>query len=436
MRPRHIVTTTLASLIAGIGSFLTIVVVAHVASTVETGRFSQFVIFFNIFYVLTNIGLAQSITYSLAARKRSYSEIRTLQAWFFTGLFGLTTALILLVALNTSAHIFTLLQIQPGILIVAMLTGAGYVALNIQQGSLYGLFRYDAVNTLSVVRALLPIPFIAIAALWFHTALIYAVVYLVAMLLVLIAAITWSRRKADVVTIATVFSGEFSNEKMVQYGGYVYGANMFHYLSIRGLAFLIGWYGTISEVGFFSIALLLTEGLLLIPNSVGRVVFPNSPDLDLRGRKARLIIKFSFMFGILATLGILLFGRLVITLILGARYLGVYQVMLWMVPALPLLSVAKVLSPIMSGKGAPQIPFAAAVVSFCVSATVGLLILPQKPLIGASVAIDAVALVTFVVMIMGYKRYCGMSLREIIIPSAGEIYKIMSSMRRILSRVL
>lgn len=421
MKIRYVATTSITGLIAGFASLITSVLVARVATTTETGHFAQYLVFFNIFYIITNLGLAQSATYSISAQKRSYSNVIAFQKYFFVGLFCFVGGIVAWVVMAHSTQIFVQFQIPPVIFILSVLTGTLFVVLTLLQGNMYGLLRYDAVNVLNIIRTVLPIPLIGVVAIWYRTGAIFAGVYSVAMLIAVVVALFWSASYILSNDEKRTPTENFTDREMFRYGGFVYGANLFHYLSMRGLVFLIGLYGTVEEVGFFGIALLLVEGILLVPNAIGQVIFPASPTLDLRSQKIDLAVKFNLVFGILAALGFLILGKIIINIVLGARYRGVFEAMLWMVPAIPLLAVPKVLSQILSGKGAPQFPFIAAIVSFCASAIVGASLLPHRPLFGAAVAVDAVALMTFMVTISGYCILRRGAVIEAIIPSFGDL---------------
>lgn len=434
MKVRHVLTTTIASLICGLANFLVTVFVAHLVSTTETGYFSQFIVLFNIFYTITNLGLAQSATYSIAAGRRSISDVMRFQIRYLVILFVFVAALVVFSAWSPAARLFAALQIPVGIFMAAVIGGGCFVALNLQQGVLYGLLKFDAVNLLNIARAILPIPLIAVAALYFRNAVAFSTVYVGATLIsfVLAAIVCIGAIRSDVSRIVTHTS--FTDRDMFRYGGFVYGANLLHYLSMRGLVFFIGLYGTIPDVGFFSIALLFLEGILLVPNAIGQVIFPTSSQLDLAGKKVQMTIKFNVIFGLIAVLVFLLAAKPGINFVLGARYENVYVVLLWMTPAFPLLAVPKVLSQVLAGNGAPHIPLIAAIASFCAFLVIGTLVLRTNPLIGAALAIDMIALGTFLITALGYSKIYGMDLFDILVPTPSDLAEMMDAGRRMLGK--
>lgn len=434
MKVRHVLTTTVASLISGLANFLITVLVAHLVSTTETGHFSQFIVLFNIFYTVTNFGLAQSATYAIAAGRRRASGVMQFQVRYLAILFGFVALLVTFSTWNSAAQPLAALQIPVNIFVAAVAGGACFVALNLQQGILYGALKFDTVNLLNVARTILPVPLIAVAAMWLRSAFTFSILYVGATLIALILA--------AIVCRAVIKSGDsrvsghesFTNSDMFRYGGFVYGANLLHYLSMRGLVFFIGLYGTIPEVGFFSIALLLLEGILLVPNAIGQVIFPSSSQLDLAGKKVQMTIKFNVIFGLATVLIFLLAAKPTIDLVLGAQYENVYVALLWMIPAFPLLAVPKVLSQVLSGRGAPHIPFIAAIVSFCAFLVIGALVLRTNPLIGAAMAIDVIALVTFLITAVGYSKTYGIDLFDILVPTPRDLTEIMDAGRRMLRK--
>jgi len=185
-------------------------------------------------------------------------------------------------------------------------------------------------------------------------------------------------------------------------------------LNTRLDLFILAAYLLPSEIGFYSLAFMLAELVWYVPDSIGMVLFPkvSAGDRITSGVQTARINRIALLLIIIICAFLGLIGRVVISVIYGSAFLPAYPVMLFLLPGIAGLTVAKVLSKYISGIGKPLLTSAGAILGLIFNIPLLILLVPRLGIIGAAIA-SSVAYIAFAVYIIPvFIKESGVSLKD------------------------
>jgi O-antigen/teichoic acid export membrane protein len=177
-------------------------------------------------------------------------------------------------------------------------------------------------------------------------------------------------------------------KKYINFGIKGYLANLMAFLNYRLDMFLVAYFLTPMDVGYYSLAVGLAELLWYIPNSVSTILFPrvSSSDKKQANKFTPVISRHTLFVVSLIALGLLIFGRLMIKVVYGAEYLPSVKPLLILLPGIVALSLSKVCSSYILGRGRPIIAAYTSLVVVGVNISLNLLLIPKWGIAGAAFA--------------------------------------------------
>lgn len=158
--------------------------------------------------------------------------------------------------------------------------------------------------------------------------------------------------------------GRFDGELFrlgVAYAVKVYLATMFGFVMTRVGLFALQRAASIEEVGQFSVATQLADGLTMLPSTIGILLFPKMLQLDGREQWSTLWRVFwglgAVMLAILVTVGVL--ASWIVPSIFGQAFARAGLLTLVLLPSILIYSLITVLSQYLSANGFPKFQVAA-----------------------------------------------------------------------------
>jgi O-antigen/teichoic acid export membrane protein len=106
----------------------------------------------------------------------------------------------------------------------------------------------------------------------------------------------------------------------------------------------------------------------------------------------------------LGALGLAIFGKFIIRVLLSKAFLGAYVPMLVLLPGVVLLGAGKILSADISGRGFPQYASIISGFSLVITITLDFLLIPRMGIIGAAVASSVSYAFIFALLIVFYYK--------------------------------
>lgn len=418
MRTRHVLSTTGATLVSGgLGLVLTILV-ARSLTPDQNGHYAQFVLVFNIVYIVLNLGLGPASTFFVASRRTSVRSVALINLYVLAAL----ACLVLFAGLAShhwgwSESLDRLLKIPASMLYSGLAAGTLLLSCNQVLAILMGSHRYDLVNILNVSRAAITLLVVGLTTLLWNASIIsIAVIHTTGFALALALALWTSRKVLSGQSSDSPLVPEAGLRSMLGYGGLVYLSNILHYLAMRGLLLLLSYYSAPELVGFFSLALILLEVTLLFPSAIGQLVFPQSSTNGFDHRKLETMLRLNLYVSLLFVLFIVLLAKPVILLLIGAPYAPVAQVLVHLSPSIILLAVPRILSQLLSGQGHPGYPLFAAAISLALGTMLAVWAIPNWGIVGAAWVANLVSAITAAVTVFGYSRVHGVQIRQFLRP--------------------
>ncbi|HEX2659003.1 MAG TPA: polysaccharide biosynthesis C-terminal domain-containing protein [Polyangia bacterium] len=172
-------------------------------------------------------------------------------------------------------------------------------------------------------------------------------------------------------------------------------------------------------------------------SALGSIVFPTlaaahdrAAQRSLVGRSFRLAVILVILLGI----GLALVTPLLIPLFFGKAFGPAVPTALLLVLAGMVLSLNNLSGEILRGLGAPRWPLFSQLAGLPVTVILLVVLLPRWSLVGAAVASLASYLVAGFVCIVGIRRTCDLSTRELLVPGRSDGLMILSAARGVLVR--
>jgi O-antigen/teichoic acid export membrane protein len=218
---------------------------------------------------------------------------------------------------------------------------------------------------------------------------------------------------------------------VLRYGGYVYGANLLHYVATRGLLIILSYFYAAEHVGFFSVALVLVETVLVVPSVVGQLLFPQSSKASFDYGLTDRIIRFNVYIGLLTIAVVLLLAEPIVEFVLGAAYRPVSVAFVHLTPSILFMAVPRILSYVLSGQGHPEYPLVAAALSLVIGGGVALAIVPSHGIVGAAWAANLISGITAIVTTYGYTHLRGVRVGEVFAPRRSDVGVFRSVLDRV-----
>jgi O-antigen/teichoic acid export membrane protein len=202
-----------------------------------------------------------------------------------------------------------------------------------------------------------------------------------------------------------------------RYGLKAYIANLAQFLNYRLDMFLVAFFLTPEQVGYYSLSVVLAEKLWMFPTAVSTVLFPRISamnDTEANGLTPRVARHIFFMMFILAMLCAAL-GRPAIKILYGSAFLPAVVPLLLLLPGVVALGGTEVLTSDLAGRGKPQFATYAAVTSLLVNIPLNLVLIPRWGISGAAFASTAAYLVATLIVMVSFRAVSGQRFVDIIL---------------------
>lgn len=436
LRPRHIITTTSATLVTGGLGLVFTLLAARLLTPSENGSYAQFVLIFNLYYILLNFGLGPASTYFISSGLLSERRVISLNVKV-VGVIGAVSA-VCLAALwlgNGAQWVETRFKISVDILVAGFVAGFFLLVLNQALAILIGKKSFETVNLLNIVKMALPFPIVALVLQMLAGEIGFVVAMLISLVMAsLLGMKLVSRNFVSAHHVDPAVDSRLARS-IFRYGGLVYASNVMHYISMRGLLIILSYCFAPEYVGFFSIALVLLEALLVIPGVIGQLIFPHSSDPQFDYGLTDTIMRLNLYAGILTVVSLLWLAPWGIGWILGAKYEPVTITLMHLAPSVVLLAIPRILSQVLSGRGHPEYPLYAAIISFFVGGAIALWSIPTYGPAGAAWATNFVSGVTAVVTVYGYTRLRSVRIGDVFLPRRADLDLLCRAAQRIAVRL-
>lgn len=388
------------------------VVVARALGPSGNGVYSLVVLVSTFLTLLGNLGIGSANLYYGGKRRYDYALLASNSV--FSAL-----ALGLLVSVLFLAYFFAcrpsfLSEVDPlyvaaavGVLPLSLLTS--YLA-----SILLGQGRIRQYNLLQVMPRTTSLLLMLVLLLGFGAGMLGVVVAWVCG--VLITAVLSMGLVFAVARIRRGFDFHVFKDSL-RFGVQGYLGNVVQFMNYRVDMVMVAYFMGASDVGYYSISVAMAEALWYFPAAVGTNVVARTPRLtdEEANRTTPRICRTTFFITLLAALSLFGLSRYVVLWFYGSEFLPAVRPFWYLLPGVVALSICKVLSNELTGRGKPWINTAIAVVSLAVNVPLNMVLIPRMGIAGASLSSTVSYFVTAIVTLMAFMRVSGKGWSETIV---------------------
>jgi len=209
----------------------------------------------------------------------------------------------------------------------------------------------------------------------------------------------------------------------LRFGVQGYMGNVIQFLNYRVDMLMVAHFLSVSFVGYYSISVAMAEALWYFPAAVGTIILSRTPrlSLDEANKTTPVICRNTFFITILAALALFGMSRYVVLLFFGSEFLPAVRPLWYLLPGVVALSICKVLSNELTGRGKPMINTLIAGASLTVNVPLNLLLIPRMGIAGAAVASTVSYSVSAVVTLVIFMVISGNSWSDTLIIKHGDL---------------
>jgi O-antigen/teichoic acid export membrane protein len=225
-----------------------------------------------------------------------------------------------------------------------------------------------------------------------------------------------------------------SLRSLISYGGRLYPASVTGYFNYRADTYLIQalLLAPGRALGLYSIAVTFAELIFYVPDSISTMLLPrvagaSAADASvIVGRVGRLTMLITSA----AAVALIPAAIVGIHVVLPA-YIDSIPAFLVLLPGVVSLSLAKIMTSYISGRGRPGIVSVGAIAALVLNISLNLVLIPMLGIVGASLASLASYTALATMMLVAAGRLAGAPVRSLFLPGAAELNLLATGFRRL-----
>ncbi len=401
------------SFIVFLSQFAIGIIVARTLGPEKKGIYTIVILVYTISLLMGNLGIGNANVYLIGKKKLNPSDV-VANSIMIAVVMGIIIFLAFLViepffrnSLFKGVHLNLLL-------LIVSITPLGLVSLysgNIFQ-ALDDFFKY---NFLEGLRSIIKLLFMILLLLIFRLNIEGSVLsWVFTEICILFVTIYLLKKKIDTISLRPRYQ---VFKQSIFFGLKSFGEIFFLYINYQIDMILVAYFLSNREAGYYSIAFSISRMLLLLPTSIGIVLYPqltlSEKDEANRftGRVTRNLI---FIMAIVLTI-IALLARIFIKLVYGAAFLPSVKPLLFLLPGVLAISVYKQLTRNFLSQGKPQISALLSFGGLFISLMAGRYLVPKYGITGgaltSSISFGFMAIGTLII----FRKLSGLGAREILV---------------------
>ena len=218
----------------------------------------------------------------------------------------------------------------------------------------------------------------------------------------------------------------------LKFGRRAWSADVLQFLNYRLDLFILAAYVSRADVGRYSVAVSLTMLAWLLPSAIGQVLLPRTASLDSASAAGTVsreaadesvarVIRHTVILQVPTAVVAVAVLFLVIPLVYGSEFHQSIALGLLLLPGVLAASVAKVVSPVITGRGFPIYSVYNVLITVPVTVVLYLVLIPPLGATGAALASTASYTLTTVLAMYFYRRATGNSVRAALVPTIADV---------------
>ncbi|BDZ69138.1 flippase [Methanobacterium ferruginis] len=376
------------------------VILARELGPANMGIYSIVILIFTLLGLFGSLGISISNTYYGVKGEYKWSELASN---------SLIVAFVLGVILSVFFLLFFFFEqsflkdIEPNLILISAVSTPFILLMPYFQYILLGQNRIKEYNFSIIFQNIFYLSLISLILLFLHGNLFGIII-----------SWTFTSIVASIVPVVLVYKNtpfrlHFNSnifKKTTKFGLQAYLGNVFQFLNYRVDLFLISTLSTFANVGYYSISVAIAESLWYLPGAVGTIVFARTPGLsdEDKNRLTPIICRNTFFVTLVLGLILIFLGKYIILFLFGSQYLPAIKPLWALIPGIIALSVCKVLSNEITGRGKPMINTYAAIISLLLNIPLNIILIPQLGILGSALASSISYTVTTVIVLVNFLK--------------------------------
>jgi O-antigen/teichoic acid export membrane protein len=416
---KGIITTSASILLGFLFGIGTSVILARVLGPKGKGIYTLATLLPSLIVTFGNLGIGPAAAYYVAKGEFRRQEIlgNNIILSFVIGSIGMLFGLAIVLFLKEIVF--------PGIpaayLLLALLLVPFEIFASYVNYILLGARHIKEFNYVQIIQSALFLTFSTCALVGLRAGVTGAI---------LAGLFTWLAVDFFVLRCATQISGGIKLEPSLSYmkhatayGIQVHLMNVLGFLNYRVDMFLTNWFLGSSAVGIYSIGVGLVEKLWIISQAASIVLFPKVAAETLEERRNEftpLVARTVLLITALGALVLAILSRSIIFLLYTKAFLPAVEAIRALLPGIVTLSVGRVLSNDIAGRGFPRLNIYTGLAAVLTNIVLNILWIPRYGIAGAAWASTVSYTVSFLGALLFYCRLSGNQWQKVILPQRGD----------------
>ena len=203
----------------------------------------------------------------------------------------------------------------------------------------------------------------------------------------------------------------------LKYGTKAYFGNLAQFLNYRLDIFLVAYFLTTTDVGYYALAVGIAEKLWILPGSIATILFPRVSSIKIQDANnlTPRVSRHTLSIMLLLALVLLLVCKPVIRIMYGFAYFPSVRPLMLLLPGIVALSVSKIFTADLAGRGRPEFGTLAAFISLAINIPLNLWLIPKWGIAGAAFASTIAYSLATLIALIAYLKISGNSLLDTLI---------------------
>jgi O-antigen/teichoic acid export membrane protein len=200
----------------------------------------------------------------------------------------------------------------------------------------------------------------------------------------------------------------------LKYGTKAYFGNLAQFLNYRLDIFLVAYFLTTTDVGYYALAVGIAEKLWILPGSIATILFPRVSSIQIQDANnlTPRVSRHTLFITLLLALVLLLVSKPVIRIMYGFAYFPSVRPLMLLLPGIVALSVSKIFTADLAGRGRPEFGTLAAFISLAINIPLNIWLIPKWGIAGAAFASTIAYSLATLIALIAYLKISGNSLLD------------------------
>lgn len=384
-------------------SGITAILLARFLGPYKMGIYSLIILIPTLAFKLGSFGIEASNIYYLGSKRYTKTEL-ALNSFITATLISIV--LILIFLSGTQLPLFQNFVKSKSVplqyLWIVVTTIPFFILFQFLNGILIGdncLKQYNAINIVyKIIEMTLLILFIVILKFSLFGALLSF-----GSAIVLISTYLWFSITRNLSINIFSFNLKILKNSFT-YGSMIYLSNLIQFINYRIDLFLLAYFCEPTIVGIYTISISIAEQLWLLPNSIAIVLFPkiSSENGVYTNELTNKLVRHTLFITFIASLLVGFCSHKFILLFFGPSFVNATQPLLILLPGVIAISITKLLSANLAGRGKPHFSLLATFISVLINIPLNILFIPKWYAAGAALASTISYIVTLFVITIAY----------------------------------